>query len=584
MASTAGAGGPHGYEKLRLSIEVTAPEEEDASDQRQARVRAEGSNEQAQSARSEEDWKPFVRPLFGHSDRVKACCVFEVTAAQYNTLTEKTVWPEPGSKEEQAVKWLVERRGWGMDRIRRLFESLTEHPADPQAPLGTFSAADFEGMGDEDFKSFVTAMEDELSRQSASEAEDRLSLLSTVAASTPSVGTEALNKSLVLSCSDDDTLKLWDMETGRCMRTFYGHTQIVRGCSVIDREPENRPLVALSCSADRSLKIWDLATGLCLRTMGSSCQRDLDAIQKRAERLRTASGSRSKLPQSGATRTTSPSSTYQYRQSDRYLQLENTPQAKLRRAKSKANAIAAISSTSEHNERHHTDWVMSCSFFECNGELRVLSASSDGTLKVWNVHGGNNEPLCTFGADQHGHDEKPPWIMGCYVFTRDDRVVAVSSSQDYKLRLWRLDAEWETGTDLLPECVFEGHNDWVNGCCAYLDENASGGRKWKVLSCCDDQTLKVWDASEDDGENAMCTSRAACHKPVKPDSRQRGCIGTLRGHTNVVISCCTFKHKRKIYGLSSAGDNTLRLWDLDSYGSASSTGSLQVQPSRRLSE
>eukprot|EP01044_Picomonas_judraskeda_P020318 COSAG03_NODE_4487_length_1535_cov_1.275766_2_plen_346_part_01 len=275
------AGGRHAYEKLSIEVE----------DQRQ-RVRSE-ANEQAQSATSEEGWKPFVRPLFGHADRVKACCVFEVTEAQYSTLTDEAVWPEPGSEEEQAVKWLVERRGWGMDRIHRLFESLTGHPDDPQTPRKTFSVASFEGMANEDFGSFVTDLEDDLSRQSASEAEGRLRVLSTAAAS-PSVGSiGGTNKSLVLSCSDDDTLKLWDMEAGCCVRTFYGHTQIVRGCCVIDREPENRPLVGLSCSADRSLKIWDLATGLCLRTLGTSCQRDVDAIIKRAERLQTAKDSRS---------------------------------------------------------------------------------------------------------------------------------------------------------------------------------------------------------------------------------------------------------------------------------------------------
>ena len=212
--------------------------------------------------------------------------------------------------------------------------------------------------------------------------------------------------------------------------------------------------------------------------------------------------------------------------------------------------------------------MTSCAFFECNGQPRVLSTSSDGTMKVWDFTVSENasvEPLYTFGGNERGHGRNPKWVMGCSVFNRDGCVFAASSSQDYMLRVWRLDSE-EEGENLRPEYIFVGHDDWVGGCCAYLDETARGDKQWKVLSCSDDQTLKVWDASEKIGDAAV--SRTACHKPIKIEGDKvgrRSCIGTLRGHTNVVISCCTFKHKDKMYGLSSAGDNTLRLWDLRTF-------------------
>eukprot|EP01046_Picozoa_sp_COSAG06_P024173 COSAG06_NODE_1955_length_7985_cov_18.401598_8_plen_351_part_00 len=293
-------------------------------------------------------WTPFVRPLRGHSDRVKACCAFEVTVAQYATLCEEDVWPEPDSPEEEAVKWLVERKAWSMDRIRRLFEKHTSlDPAEsPRPSREMFSAKHFEGAHEE-LDNFVTDDEKALSQQSAKAAADRLRQLHAPPASAPTAdteGTDIPSRSLVLSCSDDDTLKLWDMEMGRCMRTFYGHTQIVRGCSVIDKQPEDRPedrpLVCLSCSADCSLKIWELATGQCLRTLGNPAKRDLVAIKKRADRLHDARKSLEEARNSGSllattprrsaslvlsssngsSRTTSPDSksTYAYRRSEIY--------------------------------------------------------------------------------------------------------------------------------------------------------------------------------------------------------------------------------------------------------------------------
>ncbi len=64
-----------------------------------------------------------------------------------------------------------------------------------------------------------------------------------------------------LSGSWDKTLKLWDVVTGECLRTFEGHSQSLDSvCFSADDK------FALSGSADKTLKLWDLATGECLRT------------------------------------------------------------------------------------------------------------------------------------------------------------------------------------------------------------------------------------------------------------------------------------------------------------------------------
>jgi WD40 repeat protein len=56
-----------------------------------------------------------------------------------------------------------------------------------------------------------------------------------------------------LSGSRDNTLKLWDVATGKELRTLTGHTDEV--ASVVF-SPDGR--TALSGSRDMTLKLWDL--------------------------------------------------------------------------------------------------------------------------------------------------------------------------------------------------------------------------------------------------------------------------------------------------------------------------------------
>ncbi|MEW6615674.1 MAG: caspase family protein [Thermodesulfobacteriota bacterium] len=64
-----------------------------------------------------------------------------------------------------------------------------------------------------------------------------------------------------LSGSTDHTLKLWEISTGREMRTFTGHTNNVASVAF---SPDGR--YALSGSEDKTLKLWDIATWRAIRT------------------------------------------------------------------------------------------------------------------------------------------------------------------------------------------------------------------------------------------------------------------------------------------------------------------------------
>jgi WD40 repeat protein len=59
-----------------------------------------------------------------------------------------------------------------------------------------------------------------------------------------------------ISCSDDRTLGLWDMQTGIELATLVGHDDWVMTVAIT---PEGK--WAVSGSGDRTLKVWDLESG-----------------------------------------------------------------------------------------------------------------------------------------------------------------------------------------------------------------------------------------------------------------------------------------------------------------------------------
>jgi WD40 repeat protein len=66
---------------------------------------------------------------------------------------------------------------------------------------------------------------------------------------------------LIVSASEDQTIKVWDVQTGRVLRTLAGHTSAVTSVAVT---ANGRRVV--SASSDYTIKAWDVERAMALTT------------------------------------------------------------------------------------------------------------------------------------------------------------------------------------------------------------------------------------------------------------------------------------------------------------------------------
>ncbi|WP_089935348.1 AAA-like domain-containing protein [Candidatus Entotheonella palauensis] len=271
----------------------------------------------------------------------------------------------------------------------------------------------------------------------------------------------APNGQTVVSGSEDNTLKLWDVNTGRVLHTFTGHDDDVIGVAF---SPAGRQV--LSGSLDSTLRLWDVKTGQVLHTF-TGHEEGVLSVAFSPDGQRVLSGS-----------------------------LDRT----LRLWKAKSGQVL-------HEFRGHAEAVNGVAF-SLDGQ-RVLSGSQDGTLKLWDVESGQvlhtltghagavtgvafspdgqqvlsgseDSTLKLWDAESgkelrtyQGHTES---VIGV-AFALDGRTV-VSGSDDHTLRLWDV-----ATTDQLR--LFEGHTKGVIGVAFTPDGKM-------VISGSLDQTLRLW--------------------------------------------------------------------------------------------
>ena len=313
----------------------------------------------------------------------------------------------------------------------------------------------------------------------------------------------AARRKRALSASSDHALRLWDLASGRCLHVLEGHSGPVNQVAALPGGGR-----ALSASSDKSLpalgprlggmparpsgtfRLGQTRRGAArrARALGVMGRDDPVALGRRLGEMLARAGGTFEYHQSRRGAARRPRRSRRHRRQDPAA-LGPRPgkmPAGPKRAFRSGNQVATLP------------------------DGRALSASGDGTLRLWDVASGE----CLRALE--GHSGSVTYIAAL----PEGRVLSAS---DYNtLRLWDLASG---------EClrVLEGHSFWVRHVMPLPDERA--------LSASYDKTLRLWDL-------------ATCQ-----------CLRVLEGHSGWVNQVAALPDGR---ALSASEDRTLRLWDLAS--------------------
>jgi WD40 repeat protein/uncharacterized caspase-like protein len=190
---------------------------------------------------------------------------------------------------------------------------------------------------------------------------------------------------LLASGSQDQTIKLWDLETGKLLQTFSGHSNRITAIAFVPNHAD--PPILVSGSGDNTIKLWNCQTGALLDTLLGHSGWVL-AIALSADGKTLVSGS-----------------------ADGSIQRWDLEQRE------------------EHKVlAEHQGWV-SCLALSSDGKL-LASGSYDNTITLWRF--SNGELLHTFS----GHRDR----IQCVAFCNKDHSL-VGASQDHTITVWHLGRE-----------------------------------------------------------------------------------------------------------------------------------------------
>ncbi len=336
-----------------------------------------------------------------------------------------------------------------------------------------------------------------------------------------------------VSGSADNTLRVWDLETGQCLKTLQGHTEGVTSVSIT---PDGR--LAISGSLDSTLRLWDLS-----KNQHSYTQK---VDQNIGEVLAIINNGRHVISKRW---------NYSSHRPENDLDIWNIySERKLKTPKLlKPDLIVTTAVMSDDIRR-----AVIGGYYYINTKPNTRGGGKKKLEKtmVWDIE--NQKPIHTFD----GHTE-PFWAV---ILTPDNRYV-ISTSKDATIRVWDI----ETG-----HCIkaLEGHTDSVSAVALTPAGNIS-------ISGSKDTTLRVWDI-----KTGRCLKILEGHTnsvisvSVTPDGRKAisgskdttlrvwdiktgRCLKILEGHTNSVIS--TSVTSDGYVAVSGSHDNTMRMWDLRDY-------------------
>ncbi len=311
----------------------------------------------------------------------------------------------------------------------------------------------------------------------------------------------------LVSSSEDETIKIWDINTGKCLKTLYGYTDWQLAIAL---HPNGEILASGDNNA--TVRLWNIKTGKCLKTLLGH-KNTIWSLAFSHDGNQLASGSTDTTIKIWDIKTGKCLKTF-FGEEERIWSLAFSPNDK-KLASSSFNQtinIWDIETGKYQNlkpDKSSNAGIKSVAYSP-NGQI-LISGSEDSTICIWDA----NTYECLQVLIEHTDRVNSVKFINDQIF--------VSASEDSTIRLWNLNTY---------EClkVFRGHQDRLTS----VDFNGQ-----ILVSGSTDRTVRLWDIKT--GE----------------------CRKILSGHTKRIDTVVFSADGQTV--ASCSRDGTISLWDMETY-------------------
>jgi len=363
------------------------------------------------------------------------------------------------------------------------------------------------------------------------------------------------DQTIMASGSRDETIRLWDAETGQCLKTLACPGSWIQTLAF---SPDGETLV--SGGSDGEIRLWQVETAHCQQVLSGHCDRIL-SLKFTADGHTLVSGSQDETV-----------AVWDFDSGDRRhtwniplnwtLAMDLSPDGQTLVTGSDGKAVKfwdlatgeCLKSLPDYSSRV---WSVALS---PNGQY-LLTASEDKSIKLWDVYTGD----CLRTLLGHTHSV---WLAA---FSEDGRSL-VSASNDQTVKVW----EAKTG-----RCcqTFTAYSNWIQSIAFSPVREASPEGNGKTLaSSGEEHHIRLWQTSSGTCQRCLTghTNQVSCvaFSPAgdqlasgSDDATIRlwnpatgDCLRVLRGHTGWVQSVAFSPHTPIL--ASGSHDHTVRLWDV----------------------
>jgi WD40 repeat protein len=351
--------------------------------------------------------------------------------------------------------------------------------------------------------------------------------------------------SQVVTGSDDQSVRIWQVSSGKCIQTLQGHSDCV---SSVAFSPDASQLV--SGSGDESVRIWQVSTGKCIQTLqGHSGYVTSVAFGPDGEHIYSGSFDTSvRIWQVSSGKCIQ---TLQSHTGGVYSVALSPDGSQIARGSEDKSVRIWQVSTGKciHTLQGHSNEVFSVAFSPDGSQ--VVSGSSDKSVRIWQVSSGN----CIQTVQGHSHG------VFSVVYSSDGSQV-VTGSADKSVRIWQVSSG---------KCIqtLQGHSRRVLSVAFSPDGS-------QVVSGSSDTSVRIWQVSSgkciqslqghDDGVYSVAFSSDGSQ--VASSSRDNHvriwqvysgkCTQLLRGHSDRVYSVAFSSDGRQV--ASGSRDKSVRIW------------------------